>query len=165
MNEVVNKFLLVRDRFMTEMHLKQLGFTYSACTPFNKNNERIQKFIQTGNTNYIYKNDSVKACFQHDMGYGKCKDLTKRRQSDKVLRNSAFEIPSNPKYNGYQRELALIVYKFFGKKSAKGRGINSISNEQLADELQKPITREFDRRKVYTSFKDNIWGQILLIYN
>ena len=67
MNEIVNKFLLAGDKFMSEMHLKQPGFTYSACSPFTKNKERIQKFMQTGNINYVYRNDLGKACFQHDM--------------------------------------------------------------------------------------------------
>ena len=73
MNEVVNKFLLVGDKFMPKMHLKQPGFTYSACGPFTKNKERIEKFIQTGNTDFIYKNELDEACFQHDMAYGKTK--------------------------------------------------------------------------------------------
>ena len=77
MNKIVNRFLLVGDKFMTEMHLKQPVFTYSACGPFIKNKERIEKFIQTGNTDFIYRNDLDKACFQHDMAYGKSKDLTK----------------------------------------------------------------------------------------
>ena len=71
------------DKFMAEMHLKQPGFTYSACGPFTKNKERIQKFMQTGNTNYIFKNDLGKACFQHDMAYGEYKDLARRTQSNK----------------------------------------------------------------------------------
>ena len=77
MNEIVNKVLLTGDKFMPEMHLKQTGFSYSACDPFNKNKERIQKFMLTGDTNYIYSNDLDKACFQHDMAYGKYKDLAK----------------------------------------------------------------------------------------
>ena len=88
MNEIVNKFLLAGAKFMPEIHLKQPGFTYSASCPFTKNKERIQKFMQTGNADYIYKNDLDQACFQHDMAYGKYKDLTKRTQSDKVLKDS-----------------------------------------------------------------------------
>ena len=91
MNEIVNKFLLAGDNFLPEMHLKQLGFTYSACGPFTKNKERIEKFMQTGNTDFIYKNELDKACFQHDMAYGKSKDLVKRTQPDKVLRDKAFK--------------------------------------------------------------------------
>ena len=78
MNEIVNKFLLACDKFISEMHLKQPGFTYSACGPFIKNKERIEKFMQTENTDFIYKNELDKAYFQHDMVYGKSKDLTKR---------------------------------------------------------------------------------------
>ena len=92
MNEIINKFLLVGDKFMPEMHLRQPGFTYSACDPFTKNKERIEKFVKTGNTDFIYRNELDKACFQHDMAYGKAKDLVRRTQSDKVLRDKAFKI-------------------------------------------------------------------------
>ena len=101
MNEIVNKFLLVGDKFMPQMHLKQPGFTYSACGPFTKNKERTKKFVQTGNTDFIYKNEPDKACFEHDMTYGKTKDLVKRTQSDKVLKDQAFKIAGNPNYDGY----------------------------------------------------------------
>ena len=102
MNEIVNKFLLVGDKFMPEVHIKQPGFTYSACSLFTKNKERIGKFMQTGNMDFIYTNDLDKACFQHDMGQGKSKDLLKRTQSDKILRDKAFKIMSDSKYDGYQ---------------------------------------------------------------
>ena len=82
MNQIVNKFLLAGDKFILEMHLKQPGFTYSVCGPFIKNKQRIQKFMQTGDTNYIYQNELDKACFQHDMAYGDFKDLIRRIQSD-----------------------------------------------------------------------------------
>ena len=78
MNETVNKFLLGGNKFMPEMHFKQSVFTYNACGPFTNNKERIEKFLQTGNTDYIYKNDLDKACFQSDMAYGRYKDLNKR---------------------------------------------------------------------------------------
>ena len=100
---------------MPEMHLKQRGFTYSACGPFTKNKEIIQKFKETGDTNYIYKNELDKACFQHDMAYGDFKDLARRTNSDKVLRDKAFNIAKIPKYDGYQRGLASMVYKFLIK--------------------------------------------------
>ena len=86
MNEMVNKILLVDDKFIPEMHLKYLGFTYSACVPFTKNKEGIEKFMQTGNTDFIYKNELDKACFQYDMAYSKSKVLVKITQSGKVLR-------------------------------------------------------------------------------
>ena len=139
--------------------MKQPGFTYSACRPFTRNKQRIQKFMQTGGTNYIYQNELDKACFQHDKAYGDFKDLKRRTQSDEFLKGKAFKIASNPKYDGYQRGLASMVYKFFDKKS-KGSGIeNEIKqNQQLANELHKPIIRKFKKIKVYYFFKDNIWG-------
>ena len=84
MNEILNTFLLVGDKFIPEMHLKQPGFIYSACGPFTRNKETIEKFMQNGNTDFIYKTALDKTCFQHDMAYGKSKDLTKRTQSDKI---------------------------------------------------------------------------------
>ena len=86
MNQIVSKFLQAGDKFMPEMHLRQLGFAYSACGPFTKNKQRIQKFMQTGDTNYIYKNELGKARFQHDMVYGDFKELSRRTQSPKRQR-------------------------------------------------------------------------------
>ena len=80
MNKIVNKFLLVDDKFTSEIHLKQPAFTYRACGLFTKNKERIEKFKETGETNFIYKNELDKVCFQHDMAYGKTKDLVNRTQ-------------------------------------------------------------------------------------
>ena len=133
-NVIANKFLLGGDKFMPELHLNQPGFTYSASGPFTQNKERIEKFVQTGNTYYIYKNDRDKRCFQHDMTYGKFKDLDKRTQSDNVLRSKSLEIASNPKCDGYQRELALTVYKFFDKNPQKvvlKTKLNKINNLQM----------------------------------
>ena len=127
----MNKFLLVDDKFIPEMHLKKPGFTYSACGPFTRSKERIEKFMQTENTDFIYRNELNKACFQHDMAYGKSKDLAKRTQSDKVLRDKAFKIASDPKYDGYQSGLASMIYKFFDKKS-RGSGIANKPNYELA---------------------------------
>ena len=156
MNEIVNKFLLTSDTFMPEMHLRQPQFVYKACGPFTKNKERIQKFKETGDTCYIYKNELDKAYFQHDMAYGDSKDLPKRTAADKVLRDKAFKIASDQKYDGYQRGLASMVYKFFDKKS-QGRGLASNNeNIQLANELHKPIIKKFNKRKVHSSFKDNV---------
>ena len=83
---IVNKFLLAGDKFMPAMYLRQPGFTYSACGPFTKHKQRIQKFMQTGDKNYIYKNELDKACFQHDAAYSDSKDLTKRTAADKVFK-------------------------------------------------------------------------------
>ena len=158
MNETVNKFLLADNKLMPEMHLKQPGFTYSACGPFTKNKERIQKFNETGNTDYIYKNELDKACFQHDMAYGDFKDFAKRTFADEVLRGKAFKIASDQKYDGYERGLASMVYIFFDKKTqGSGRSLQVAGdkeNIQLANELHKPIIRKLKKRKVYSSF----WG-------
>ena len=85
MNNITNKFLLTGDKFMLEMHLRQPQCTYSVCGPFTKNKKRIQKFKNTGDTKYIYRNELDKACFQHDMAYGDFKDLPRRTVADKVL--------------------------------------------------------------------------------
>ena len=106
-NEIGNKFLLACDKFMPEMHSNQPGFTYSACEPFTKNKERIQKLKETGNTSYIYKNVLDKACFHHDMAYGDFKDLKRRTFSDKVLKDKAFNIAKNLKFDGYQRDFPI----------------------------------------------------------
>ena len=98
MNDIINKFLLVGDKFMPEMHLKDpIVGTYAACGPFLKNKQRIKKYMETGDTKYIYKKELYKACFQHGMAYRDFKDLKRRTQSDKVLKSKAFEIASNPR--------------------------------------------------------------------
>ena len=161
MNEIVNKFLLAGNKFMTEIHLKQPGFIYSACGTITRNKQIIQKFRQTGD-----KNELDKSCFQYDMVYGDFKDIKRRTQSDKFLNDKPFEIASNPNYDGYQRGLASMVYKCFDKKS-KGSviKIEIKKNQQLANELHESIIRKFKKRKVYSSFKYNIWVLILLICN
>ena len=110
---------------------------YSACEPSIKNKERIQKFKETGDMSHIYKNELDKACFIHDMAYGDFKNLKRRTFCEKVLRDKAFNIAKNPKYDIYQRGIASIVYKFFDKNS-EGSGVNTPLefNEQLAKELQ-----------------------------
>ena len=114
MNDIINKFLSTGDKFMPEMHLTQPQFTYGS---FTKNKERIQKFKKTADTKYTYRNELDKACFQHDMAYGDFKDLAKRTVADKVLRDKAFNIAKDPKYDGYQRGLASMVSKIFNKKT------------------------------------------------
>ena len=170
MNEIVNNFLLVGGKFMSEMHLRQPEFTYSACGPFTKNKERIQRLKKTGDTSYIYKNELDKACFQHDVAYGEFKDLTKRTAADKVLRDKAFKTASDQKYDEYQRGLASMVDKFFDKNSqGSGRPLSSTSqlannkeNIQLADEFHKPIIKKFKKREVYSSLRDNLADTQLL---
>ena len=180
MNKVINKFLLAGDKFMPEMHLRQPRFVYSACGPFTRHKERIKEFKRTGDTRYIHRNELDKACFQHDSAYADHKDLINRTEADKVLRDKAYDIASNPEYDGYQRGLASMVYKFFDKKSMAeptarpsalarsslertGSGFKKLKNTArsssiLADEPRKPIIRKFNKRKVYSQFKDNICG-------
>ena len=159
MNEIVNKFLLAGDKFMPEMHLKQPGFTYSACGPFTKNKERIQKFKETEDTTYINKNELDETCFQHDMAYGDFKDIKRRTASDKILRDKAFNIAKNPKHDGYQRGLASMIYKFFDKKSKEsGVNIPSEFNEQLAEELHKPIIRKFKKEQFILDLTQHLGG-------
>ena len=122
-NEIVKTFLLAGDIFMPEMHSKQPEFVYIACGLFTKNKERIQKFKETGDTSYIYKNELDKASFQNDMGYGDFKDLKRRTFCEKFLTDKTFNTSKNPKYDGYQRGLASMVYKFFDKNS-EGSGVN-----------------------------------------
>ena len=126
MNNIINKFLLAGDKFMSEMHLRRPQFVYSGCGPFTRHKERIKKFKQTGDTRYIYRNGLDKACLQHDSAYADHKDLINRTKSDKVLRGRAYNTASNPKHDDYQRGLASMVYKFFDKKSM-GSGIASSS--------------------------------------
>ena len=157
---------------MPEMHLRQHRFVYSACSPFTRHKERIKEFKRTGDTRCIYRNELDKACFQHDSAYADHKDLINRTEADNVLRNKAYDIASNPEYDGYQRGLASMVYKFFDKKST-GSGFKKLKNTTKstaepsalarnssisAAELQKPIIKKFGKRKVYSQFKDNIWG-------
>ena len=113
MNEIVKKKLLEGNKFMPETHLRKPSYTHSVPGPFNKNKDRIEGFMPAGNTDYIYKNNLDKACFQHYMAYDEYKGLNKRIQSDKVLRDKAFKSTSNANYYGFRRGLASMVYKAF----------------------------------------------------
>ena len=172
MNNVINKCLLAGDKFMSEMHLRQPQFVYSACGPFTRHKERIKKFKETGDRHYIYRNELDKACFQHDCAYADHKDLINRTKSNKVLRDKVYDIASNPEYDGYQRGLASMVYKFFDSKVASsdrksmGSGLKKLKDTTkssslerssliLADELHKPVIKKINKRKVYSQFKDN----------
>ena len=126
MNNIINKFLLAGDKFMLEMHLRQSQFTYSTCEPFTKHKQRIQKFKETRGTNYIYKNELDKACFAHDAAYSDSKDPIKRTVADKILKNKAFDIAKDPKYNGYQRGLASWFINFL-IKNPKGAVYNTFT--------------------------------------
>ena len=143
MNNIINKFLLVGDKFMLEMHLRQPQFVYSACGPFTKHKERIKEFKCTGDRRYIYRNELNKACFQHDSAYADHKDLINRTKADKVLRDKAYNIASNPEYDGYQRGLASMIYKFFDSKVAlpdkksMGSGINKEKSTAEPSSLER----------------------------
>ena len=165
MNNVINKFLLAGDKFMPEMHLRQPQFVYSACGPFTRHKERIRKFKQTGDTRYIYRNELDKVCFQHDSAYAYHKDLINRTKSDNVLRDKAYDIASNPEYDGYQRGLAIMVYRFFDKKSM-GSGIKKDMTKSttepsalarssliLADEPHKPVLKNLIKEKYIHNLK------------
>ena len=140
MNEVVNKILLAGAKFMPNMYLKQPGFVYSACGPFIKNKEKIQKFKETGNSQYIYQNELNKSCFQHDMAYGYFKDLPEIPASDKILRYKVFNIDltsKNPKYDRSKR--SCLIYIFFDKKSASS---GDVKNELVSNrEINRVITK------------------------
>ena len=115
MNKIINTFLLAGDKFMPAMHLRKPGFTYSACGPFTKNKEKIKNLNKREIQDKAY-NELDKAYFQQDMTYEDFKDRPRRTASDKILQDKAFNIAKNPRYNGYQRGLASVVYKFFDKK-------------------------------------------------
>ena len=110
------------------------GFTY-VCGPFTQNKERIQKLKKkTEDSRYIYQNELDKAWFQHDLTYGDFEDLNRRTTADKVLRDKAFSIAKNPKYDGCQQGLASMVYKFFNKITSGGKvKTENISNKELAE--------------------------------
>ena len=142
---------------MSELHLRQPIITYKACGLFTKYHKRIQKFKKSS---YIYKNGLDKACFAHDAAYSDSKYLAKKTVSDKVLKDEAYEIAMNPKYDGYQGGLSSMVYKFFDKKIGSRMTSKKISNlnEVLAQELHKPVIKKFKRGRVYVRFKDIIWA-------
>ena len=140
-SDIINKFLLIGDKFMPEMHLWDPRVKkYSACGPFTRHQKRTDMFMEDGRLSHILKNRLHPACFQHDSAYAKYKDRANRRQSDIVLKNKALKISTDPRVNGYQRGLASMVYEFFNERT-KGSGINlqanSLNNIVLAEEPQK----------------------------
>ena len=130
---------------MPEMHLRKPGFTYSACGPFTKHRERIQKFRETSNLKHLYRNESDKACFTRDAEYFDSKDLAKRTILGKVLKVRADKIAINPYYDGYQKELASIFYKPFAKKKTRS---GASVNEELAEKLHKPQIKKFKTKEM-----------------
>ena len=173
MNNTINKFLLAGDKFMPEMHLQQPGFTHSACGPFTKHKERIKTFEQTGDTQYIYRYELDKACFQQDAAYTNNKDLLNRTRADKTLRYKTYGIANNPQYDGYQRGLASMVYKFFdtkasspdrktvGSGTAKSSSLERVNeNIKLANELHNPLLENLINEK-YIHLLKIIFGVLI----
>ena len=109
----------------------------------------LEKLVISKN---LYGNELVKAFFAHDAAYSDSEDLAKWTILDKILKDRANEIARNRGFDGYQRALESMVYKFFDKKTGSGASFN----EQLAEWFHKPVTKKFKRRKVYARFKDNI---------
>ena len=105
---------------MPKMSLKQSGFTQNTCGPFTKNKKRIKNFKETGDSRYVYQNELDTACFQHDKAHGDFKDLNRRTAANKVLCDKAFNNAKTPKYDGYQRGLVSMVYRFFNNKTLEG---------------------------------------------
>ena len=126
---------------MPEMHLRQSRFTYSACGPFTKNKKIIQKFEGKGDWWYIYQSELGKACFQHDIAYGDFEDLIMRKACDEILRDTAFDIANDPKYDQYQCGIASMVYKIFDEKTAGDAAKNdAMENKKLAEKLLKQLS-------------------------
>ena len=155
---MLSTFLSARDTFMLEMHLRQLGFTYSACGPLPKKKEKMQKLKETGDLRHIYQNELDKSCFQHDMAYGDFKDLPRKAASDKVLRDKAFNLLKTQNMMNMYIELHQWFIHFLIKSLPTFIKSKIISNQELAEKLHKLIIRKFENRKVYLSLKDNIWG-------
>ena len=138
--DIIDKFLLIGDKFMPEMHLWDPKVKkYSACGPFTRHQQRINDFMKDGKLRHIAKNRLDAACFQHDSAYNKYKDSLNRKISDGVLKNKALKIALDPKVNGYQRVLTSMFSKFFNERT-KAMGLN---NKILAKELHKPIIKNF----------------------
>ena len=109
MNKTITKFLLAGEKFMSELHLRQPGFTNCICGPFTKHNEKIQTFNEVGNLKYFYWNQFDKACFACDTVYSDSKYLAERTISDKALKDRVYELSKNLEYDGYQGVLISMV--------------------------------------------------------
>ena len=128
---------------MSKIHLRQPGFRYNAYGPFTKNKARIKNFTETGNSQHIYQNELDRACFQQDMTCGDFNYLNGGTASDKVLRDKAFNISKDLRYDRYPNGLNSVVYTFFDKKTSGGAIKKQImQNQQSAEELHKEIIRK-----------------------
>ena len=147
MNEIVNIFLLAGEKFMLEMHLRQSWSKYSTFGPFTKNKKTIQKFEKTVDSRYIYQNEPDKACFQYNMAYGDFKE----QLLIKFWTIKHLILIKIKKYDGYQKILASMVYKFFDKKLL-AVVFKNISNKEFSEVLHKLFIRKFKKRKVQSPF-------------
>ena len=134
---------------MPEMNLRQPGFTYIDCGAITKNKERIQKESKTGESRYIYQKELDKACFQYDMAYGDFKDLTRRAESDKIFCDKTFSNTKNPKYDGYQRGLTSMIYKFFNKKTSSG----AVKNKNLP---KQELVEDWKTKSIITFYRQSL---------
>ncbi len=156
-DSIINKFV---NNLPFEVHLMDPNVgRYAACGPGTKHYERIKKYIETGDTDYIFKNELDKACLYHDSTYSKFKDVSNRQVADRQLMDQAIGVANDENIDGYQRALAAMVYKFFEKKIQMGQGS---WNEILAEELHKPVRRNFPRRRVEVKAIDGIWSADLI---
>ena len=145
MHRTVYKLLLNGDKFMKELHLKQPGFTDGDCGQFTKLRERIQKFRERGNLKHLYRNEIDRVALLMICAYCDNKDLVaKTTISDKVLKERAYEIARNPKYNEHQRVLPSMFYRSFNKKTGSGVSVN----EGIAEELHKPVIKNSKKKSL-----------------
>ena len=147
MNKIINKFLLTADTFTPELHLKQPGFTYSACGLFARHRDRIQKFRETGNLKHLYRNELGKSYVAHDSAYSESKNLATRTIADKISKKRSYEIARNHGCDGYQRVLASSVYNFFDKKTRSGGIATSKAGVSVAEDIHKPVTKNIKKKK------------------
>ena len=163
MNEIVNIFLLAKDKLMLEMHLKQTRFTYSACGPFTNNKERIQKIKETGDSRYIYQIELEKACFQHDMAYGDFIYLTRITASDKIFVIKHLILLKIPKKMDIKEVLFQLFIKFSIKKLLAA--VLKIRIIQIKNWLKNYTNQLLEnvRKEKNTHFLQAIFGVLILL--
>ena len=144
------------------MHLKQPGFTYTACGPFTKTKERMQQFKETGDSRYVYRNELDKASFQQDLTYGDFKDLTRRTGSDKTLGEKAIDFAKNPKYDGYQRRLGSVFYELFDNKMVVVLKMRKCQTSKWQKNCIKQLLKN-SRIEKYNHLLQTIFGMLILL--
>ena len=120
----IEHLIILVSTVIPELHLKQLGFTYITCGSFTKHRERIKKIRETSTLKHLNRNELDKACLANDAVYYDNKDLAKRNISERILKYRVHESPRNCNYDGYQKALGSIVYKFFDKKTGSRMSVN-----------------------------------------